>query len=245
MQITSLGDSAVLIQLELPPAEAAPAVQRCIQQITTLPFAGMVDVVPSYTTVAVYYDAVVVARERPGSPFETVSGWLKTTLATVAAGEVAEANEHTIPVVYGGEFGPDLEDVAQRAGISAAEVIQLHSGITYDVRAVGFSPGFPFLSGLPAQLHTPRRATPRTRVAAGSIGIGGEQTGIYGITTPGGWNLIGRTPWILFDAMASPPCLLRVGDRVRFQALRPEVWPTLSRGPLSESKRKKNSTTAE
>jgi inhibitor of KinA len=133
--------------------------------------------------------------------------------------------ERVIPVCYGGEFGPDLAEVAAHAGLDEGATSALHSGAKYRVHAVGFAPGFPYLAGLPGKLHIPRRATPRTRVPAGSIGIGGAQTGVYPLSTPGGWRLIGRTPLRLFrPENETEPALLRPGDRVRFQAISPEEF---------------------
>jgi biotin-dependent carboxylase-like uncharacterized protein len=126
-----------------------------------------------------------------------------------------------IPVTYGGDAGPDLLDVARRAGLSPAEVIQRHAGARYQVGAIGFSPGFAFLIGLPPELATPRRSSPRTAVPAGSVGIGGAQTGIYAQSTPGGWSLIGRTTLTMFDPEREPPSLLRAGDAVRFEPISP------------------------
>jgi 5-oxoprolinase (ATP-hydrolysing) subunit B len=123
---------------------------------------------------------------------------------------------HEIPVRYGGEDGPDLADVARAHGLDAADVIRLHSGASYVVGFTGFSPGFPYLFGLPAMLATPRLATPRTRVPKGSVGIGGDYAGIYPQSTPGGWHVIGRTDAQLFDPTRDPPALLHPGDGVRF-----------------------------
>jgi biotin-dependent carboxylase-like uncharacterized protein len=124
-----------------------------------------------------------------------------------------------IPVCYGGEYGPDLDGVAAHSGLSAAEVIARHERAEYLVHAIGFSPGFPYLGGLPPELATPRRTTPRLRVSPGSVAIGGGQTGVYPLETPGGWNLIGRTSLRLFDPWRKEPALLRAGDRVRFRAI--------------------------
>ena len=121
-----------------------------------------------------------------------------------------------IPVKYGGECGPDLEDVARHTGLSPAEVVRLHASAEYLVYFLGFSPGFPYLGGLPPQLATPRLSAPRKKVSAGSVAIGGSQTGIYSVDTPGGWRIIGRTSVCLFDAGANPPALLRAGDYIRF-----------------------------
>jgi inhibitor of KinA len=125
----------------------------------------------------------------------------------------------TIPVCYDVEFGPDLLDVAQHAGLSVEEVIRLHSQPTYLVYFLGFSPGFVYLGGLPEALHTPRLATPRPSIAGGSVGIAGSQTGIYPVDSPGGWRLIGRTPMHMFNPEATPPTRLQPGDRMRFAAI--------------------------
>lgn len=121
-----------------------------------------------------------------------------------------------IPVIYGGEAGPDLPDVARHTGLTQKQVVELHSSIDYVVWFLGFQPGFPYLGGLPENLATPRRAEPRVRVPVGSVAIGGAQTGIYPLETPGGWNLIGRTELPLFNPSLSEPVLLRPGDTLRF-----------------------------
>jgi inhibitor of KinA len=125
----------------------------------------------------------------------------------------------TIPVCYDVEFGPDLPDVARQAGVSAEEVIRLHSSPTYLVYFLGFSPGFVYLGGLPEILHTSRLATPRPSITGGSVGIAGRQTGIYPVDSPGGWRLIGRTPVRMFDPEATPPTRLQPGDRMRFEPI--------------------------
>jgi inhibitor of KinA len=137
------------------------------------------------------------------------------------AGDSAGTNPPlvTIPVCYDIEYGPDLPDVAQHAGLSVEEVIRLHSSPTYLVYFLGFSPGFVYLGGLPEILQTPRLTTPRTSIAAGSVGIAGNQTGIYPVDSPGGWRLIGRTPLRMFDPEASPPTRLQPGGWMRFAAI--------------------------
>jgi inhibitor of KinA len=135
-----------------------------------------------------------------------------------------ESRRVEIPVCYEGEFASDLADVAARSGLTTQRVVELHSGADYLAHAVGFAPGFAYLGGLPQKIHTPRRATPRTSVPAGTVGIGGAQTGVYSLTTPGGWNLIGRTPLKMFDAARAEPALLRVGDQVKFRAITPEEF---------------------
>lgn len=124
----------------------------------------------------------------------------------------------TLQVSYGGEFGPDLIKVAQYHDITPEEVVHLHTLASYKVFFIGFQPGFAYLEGLPHALHTPRLATPRLKIPAGSVGIGGEQTGVYPLASPGGWQLIGQTQTPLFDPLSDIPCLLAPGDIVRFQA---------------------------
>jgi inhibitor of KinA len=132
-------------------------------------------------------------------------------------------------VCYEGEFAPDLAEVAHHAGLSPDEVAQRHAAAAYRVGCVGFMPGFPYLTGLPPELATPRRAIPRREVAAGSVAIGGSQTGIYPSVSPGGWNVIGRTPLRLFDVTRQPPALLRAGDAVRFRAISRTEFESLAR----------------
>ncbi len=142
---------------------------------------------------------------------ERLQRWWEESEAQIPASRLVE-----IPVVYGGEAGPDLAEVAERAGMTPKQVVELHSATDYVVYFIGFQPGFPYLGGLDERLHTPRRAEPRVVVPAGSVGIGGSQTGIYPLAAPGGWQLIGHTPLSLFDPDAQPPTLLRPGDSVRF-----------------------------
>ncbi|HJR09961.1 MAG TPA: 5-oxoprolinase subunit PxpB [Rhodanobacteraceae bacterium] len=133
-----------------------------------------------------------------------------------------------IPVCYGGEYGLDLDAVAEHAGLSRDDVIARHTSAEYTVAMLGFAPGFPYLLGLDPSLQMPRRADPRTRVPAGSIAIGGAQTGIYPRELPGGWHLIGRTPLALFDPAREPPCLLAPGDHVQFRAIEADEFEHLA-----------------
>ena len=173
---------------------------------------GILNFHPAYSSVLVDFDP----RLRGFAELEALLREL------AAAGSGADAIERMveIPVRYGGEYGPDLEDVARHTGLSAARVVELHSSAEYLVHFLGFSPGFPYLGGLPAELATPRLAAPRKLVPGGSVAIGGSQTGVYPVDSPGGWRIIGRTPLRLFDAEASPPALLAMGDSVRFRPIR-------------------------
>ena len=174
---------------------------------------GVVDIVPAYSSLAVLFDEPSV--ESRDALAERVY-----ELALVAgSGRGVPRRTVEIPVAYGGEHGPDLAELATRLGIGADEIVRRHTAADYIVGMLGFLPGFPYLIGLDASLAAPRRATPRTRVPAGSVGIGGAQTGIYPIESPGGWQLIGRTSAVLFDARREPAVLLEPGDCLRFRAV--------------------------
>ena len=164
---------------------------------------------PAYVSLLVDFDPLAMSQE------EAVA-WVESAGGDGAASAVNSSRAVEIPVCYDQECGPDLSDVATHAGLAVGDVVRLHSGATYDVCFLGFTGGFAYLGGMPAELSTPRLATPRRTVAAGSVGIAGSQTGIYPAETPGGWRLIGRTPLRMFDPQAGPPTLLMPGDRVRF-----------------------------
>ncbi|HXS73025.1 MAG TPA: 5-oxoprolinase subunit PxpB [Rhodanobacteraceae bacterium] len=182
---------------------------------------------PGITEIAPAYASLLLCFEQgSGSFFEKESGSFRRAVESILAAVSGQnepdpfsGREIDIPVCYGGAHGPDLVDIAQHAGLDVYQVIERHAAREYMVAMLGFAPGFPYLLGLDRALHTPRRLTPRTRVPAGSVAIGGSQTGIYPRELPGGWMLIGRTPLALFDPQRDPPCLLAPGDRVRFRAI--------------------------
>jgi inhibitor of KinA len=217
-QLFPLGDAAVVVQFG---DSINPAVQAAIQAFTAYlgqhPFAGLRECVPAFTTLTVYYDPWLLSAQGQYPPYERVCGILRQRLLAVPASP-AEATVQTVevPVCYGGELGPDLVAVARHTGLTPTEVIARHAAPTYLVHMLGFAPGFPYLGGLDARLATPRWAVPRPLVPAGAVGIAGAQTGIYSLPTPGGWQLIGRTPRRLFDPAADPPTLLRAGQQLRF-----------------------------
>jgi len=179
------------------------------------PVRGMIELVPSYAAVAVYYDPAACGRD----PFSTITRALSERLQQLEVTTPLPGRLVEIEVRYGGAHGPDLEDVARHAALTPAEVVRAHTSVEYAVYMIGFAPGFPFLVGLPERLAMRRRDTPRLAVPAGSVAIGGGQTGIYPLETPGGWHIIGRTSVRLFRPEANPPTLLQLGDRVRFVAV--------------------------
>lgn len=215
MQLTPLGDSAVVLTVDDTVNEAVVArVRTLASAIKGRRLRGVSDVVPAFGSVAVYYDPCAA-----GGIDE-----LQSELHAIVAGEVTAvapepARVVEIPVSYGGASGADLDEVAAQHGLTPAEVIRQHVAGNYLVQAIGFLPGFAYLGGLAPAIATPRRATPRREVPAGSVGIGGAQTGVYPVRSPGGWNLIGRTSLRLFDPGRAEPALLRAGDRVRFRAV--------------------------
>jgi inhibitor of KinA len=226
-EITPLGDCALIVRIRDSfrdaPTQTTREVLRAMRWIAAAQIPGIIELAPAYTTVAIYFDPVSLIDD--GIAPDRVMEWLteKVNHALQQAQRCWRGNPKTrsieVPVCFDSEFAFDLDQVAQHANIPATEVANLYCAATYHVGCIGFTPGFPFLMGLPPKLATPRRASPRKEVPAGSVGIGGEQTGIYPLRSPGGWNLIGRTPLKLFDPMKSPPSLLQAGDRVRFRAI--------------------------
>lgn len=192
-------------------------VQALAERISRAALVGIVDVAPAYASVAVRYQPLAWQSAQQ-SAFDALSAAL-LPLCVALDGHANTARLIEIPVCYGGDAGIDLESAAGACGISVEALIQAHAGARYRVAMLGFAPGFAYLLGLPPQLHLPRRAAPRLRVPAGSVAIGGAQSGIYPSALPGGWHLIGRTPLRLFDAAATPPSLLAPGDEVRFQVI--------------------------
>jgi len=206
-RIYPFGDSALVC--EAPP----PATLACQARIWALAraaheWANVVEVVPGMNNLTIVFDPLRADMEALAR--DMARAWDE------AVGTMPSTREIDIPVRYGGEDGPDLRTVAEYAGLSVDEVVKRHASAEYTVFFVGFQPGFAYLGGLDASLHMPRRAAPRLEVPAGSVGIGGAQTGVYPAVSPGGWQLIGRTDATLFDPARDPPALLQPGDRVRF-----------------------------
>jgi inhibitor of KinA len=213
-------------------------VAKALQALRRARLPALLDASCAYATVQITLDALALARDDA----------LATTIEASARGALAEAfvdarerapeppaRTVELPVCYdqtehdGERLAPDLADVAEQTGLSVEEVIAAHSGATYRVHFLGFMPGFAYLSGLPASLHVPRRDSPRTRVPSGSVAIAGEQAGVYPASTPGGWNIIGRTPLRMFDASREEPALLRPDDSVRFAPISRERYEEILR----------------
>ena len=174
------------------------------------------DAVPAYASLAIFFD---YRRIDDADPHAFVAAALRAILQQPGIAGTAPTRVVDIPVCYDLEMAPDLVEAANELAISPDELIHRHSSASYTVAMIGFAPGFPYLLGLPDSLALPRLTTPRTRVPAGSVAIGGNQTGIYPRESPGGWRLLGCTPLVLFDAARASPALLAPGDRVRFQRI--------------------------
>lgn len=216
--IKPCGDTALMIQFE---QKIDPAILREVRQMTekiqNAQLKGIIDLIPSYAALLVKFDPAVFSYEMLKQKIEVLAG--KEDRKTASAVRYID-----IPVLYGKPFPEDLDHVAKHAGCSIDEVIRIHTGNEYPVYMMGFLPGFPYLGNLDDRLHTPRRKEPRISIPAGSVGIGGAQTGIYPLTSPGGWHILGLTPVKLYDPDAEDPVLLRSGDVIRFRAVSEEEF---------------------
>jgi inhibitor of KinA len=209
-RIVPSGDSAIVVELEarIDPEVNAQAI-RLADAVHAAAIAGVRDVVPTYRSVAVFFDPL-------RTDYRGLVEWIGRQADRVAQAPLAEQPAISIPVCYQGELGPDLAAVAAFANMSQEEVISTHASVTYRVFMLGFMPGFAYMGVLDPRIAMPRRSTPRVRVPRGAVGIAGPQTGIYPAETPGGWQLIGRTPLRPFDATRPAPFLFDPGDAVRF-----------------------------
>lgn len=231
-ELLPLGDSAVIVRFEQRIGEDIHnKVNALISRLEQEPFAGLVECVPSFAAVTIHYHPYIVASRRPEglkskeTVYETVCAYLRSAARAIAStGAYLEPRVVEIPVCYDQELGPDLSYVAQHNGLDEEEVIAIHTSAVYTVFMIGFAPGFPYLGGMSERIAAPRRGTPRPLIPAGSVGIAGSQTGVYSVPTPGGWQLIGRTPLALFRPLDEIPSLLQPGDTVRFTAIGREQY---------------------
>lgn len=211
--ISIAGDSAVNLEFAhaITP-ETSRLVRVAAQTLTDDPVRGVVEVVPTFCSLMVCYDPLVIG-------YDDLIARISGKLRNLSAVETGMRRIVSIPVCYGGSFGPDLDAVAAHAALTPDEVVSLHSGRDYLIDMLGFLPGFAYLGGLDPRLYTPRLAAPRTVIPAGSVGIGGAQTGIYPLPSPGGWQLIGRTPLRPYDPERAQPILYSAGDYLRFSPI--------------------------
>jgi KipI family sensor histidine kinase inhibitor len=210
IRILTEGDCSLLVVFG---KQISPDINRKISATVQLMkeqhIEGVVDVIPAFCSLLINYDPRVISFEEIR---ERIQGIIKVD---VKAGE-RKKKIYEIPVCYGGEYGPDIENIAKHAGLTVEEVIKLHSSRDYLIYMLGFLPGFCYLGGLDERIHTPRLANPRIKINAGSVGIGGSQTGIYPLDSPGGWQLMGMTPVKTYDPEREKPILVEAGDYIRF-----------------------------
>ncbi len=202
--------------------QANEKVRKLLRLLQLEPVAGVRNLHPAYCSLLVKFDGLRLRHE-------DLEAILRQYLARLEEVKLPETRQVEIPVCYGSEYGPDLKDVAAMHGMTQGQAIELHASVEYLVYFLGFVPGFAYLGELPRELVTPRLATPRKKVPAGSVGIAGNQTGVYPFATPGGWRLLGRTPVPMFRAEQEGLSLLSIGDRVRFTPISPERFAEMER----------------
>jgi len=182
---------------------------------------GIVEMTPTYCSLMIHYDPLRIG-------YQALCEKVLETLDVLDEIELPQPRVIEIPTLYGGEVGPDLEYVAKHNGLTAEQVVEIHVSGTYRIYMLGFTPGFPYLGGMDKRIATPRLQTPRTKIIGGSVGIAGAQTGIYPIDSPGGWQIIGRTPVALYDPLLEVPILLKTGEYIRFVQIDQDTFDRLS-----------------
>lgn len=218
-QLHPLGDQAVVIELgEEINLETQKKVKRLSTFLEKNHETWMVEYIPAFTTVTLFYDLLAVSQLSQNSvlPYQAVCSYINKIIKSLGTDEEVDQRTIEIPVCYGGEFGPDLEYVAEHNDLTPEEVIKIHSEGDYLVYMIGFAPGFPYIGGMSEKIATPRRKSPRLKIPPRTVGIAGMQTGVYPIETPGGWQLIGQTPIKLFRPLDDSPSLLQAGDKIKF-----------------------------
>lgn len=224
-KVSQISETAALVEFGMKISEDInKQVRTFCTYLDEKPFYGMVEYVPAFTSVSVIYNPLDMKSE---APYEVVKTILENIISKLDFSLGDEEHIVEIPVCYGGEFGQDIEEVAKINNITVDEVIKIHSEAKYLVYMIGFAPGFPYLGGMSEKIAAPRRESPRTAIPAGSVGIAGMQTGVYPIETPGGWQLIGRTPLKLFDLKRNSKSLLKAGDIVKFYPISYEEYVQL------------------
>src|SRR3954466_1382996 len=244
MEIIPLGDSALVVrvreQFADAPDETLNEVLRGFESLQRADIPGVIELAPAYTSVAVFFDPVAILKSNgvANCVFDELAKKIRTAIIPASKRHRRRAATRRqplteIPVCYDAEFGFDLDHVAEHTNLSRREIVDFHSTCEYRVACIGFVPGFTFLTGLPKNLAAPGRSVPRKEIPAGAVGIGGAQTGIYPLRSPGGWNLIGRTPLKLFNPIKNPPTLLCPGDRVRFRRITREEFAAFTEATVA------------
>jgi inhibitor of KinA len=228
VQFMPMGDQAVIIILgEDPNDNTLNKVQFLTSYLEKHPFDWMIEYIPAFTSITIIYDPMKIIKASANKdqlPYEYIREQFIPVVSQNMYAQTFDRRIIEIPVCYGGSYGPDLKFIAAANGLTPDEVIHIHSTGNYSVQMIGFAPGFPYINGMSEKIAAPRKVTPRLKIPAQSVGIGGKQTGIYPIETPGGWQIIGRTPLNLFLPECSPPSLLRAGDKIQFIPINEEEF---------------------
>jgi inhibitor of KinA len=215
VRLLNAGEQGLVVEFGTTVDKAVNAkIHYVATMLRKLTITGVGEIVPTYRSLMVYFDPLVISREKLVKRVQQILPEAGVAMQKLERGQVVE-----IPVCYGGEYGPDLEFVANHTGLGVDEVIAVHTAAPYMIYMLGFMPGFPYLGGMPEVLSTPRLEKPRTVIPAGSVGIAGSQTGFYPVESPGGWQIIGRTPLKAFDKDATDPFLFQAGDYLRFRSI--------------------------
>ena len=210
IKILTAGDSSILVEFgKVISPEINRKITATVQLMKMQHIEGVVDIIPAFCSLLINYDPRVIS-------YEEITERMQHLLKMDAKMDEGKKKIYEIPVCYGGEYGPDIANIAEHAGLTEEEVIKIHSSRDYLIYMLGFLPGFCYLGGLDERIHTPRLANPRIKISAGSVGIGGSQTGIYPLDSPGGWQLMGMTPVKTYDPDREVPILLEAGDYIRF-----------------------------
>ncbi|WP_102349799.1 5-oxoprolinase subunit PxpB [Bacillus sp. Marseille-P3661] len=223
IQLRPLGDCAIRIEFSnMIDSETNKWIRRYTEKLRAESIKGIIEFVPAYTTIVIYYNPSTILYEELKSKLERINTILDDNFSI-------QANVYEIPVLYGGEFGMDLPFVADLNNLTEQEVIDIHSKTEYLIYMIGFVPGFPYLGGMSTKIAAPRLENPRAKVKAGSVGIAGKQTGIYPLEIPGGWRIIGRTPLKLFSPTNSRPVIFSAGDYLKFKPIAEDEYYSIER----------------
>ncbi|SFG15223.1 5-oxoprolinase subunit PxpB [Oribacterium sp. WCC10] len=218
VRIVPEGDSSLLIQFEqVISPEVNQKIAAAAKLIKAQQISGIIDMIPTYCSLLINYNPLVIS-------YADLYKRVESIVRMESRSEAGRKKVWEIPVLYGGEYGPDIATIADHAGITEEEVIRIHTSRDYLIYMLGFLPGFTYLGGLDERIHTPRLSTPRVRIPAGSVGIGGSQTGIYPMDSPGGWQLMGMTPVKTYDPERETPILVEAGDYIRFVPVTEEEY---------------------